>query len=182
MHYWGLGCGGRLATIVVQSSLCTQQAQSMLWHLQCALDNVLRQGKIQCQETCRMAINTIKLPDGGMQGCNCQCKGTRRVHTCMGHHCVKNKHTSWTDGLQSRWETYLSWEIPDTHGYTEHGHTHTDTHTDTHTHTHTQTHTHRHTHTHTHTHTTKSSSCHCKNFPQVLALCIAAIWTHLLRR
>ena len=32
---------------------------------------------MQCQETCRMATDTIHLPDeGGMQGCNGKCKGT----------------------------------------------------------------------------------------------------------
>ena len=75
-------CGGQLGTIVVQSSLrhFMQQPQSILWHLQYALDNTLRQGTMQCQETCRMAFDTINLLDeDGMQGCNCKCKGTESI-------------------------------------------------------------------------------------------------------
>ena len=68
--------------IVVQSSLrhFTLQPQSIVWHLQYALDNASREGKIQWQETCRMATNTINvLDEGGMQGCNCKCKGTKSI-------------------------------------------------------------------------------------------------------
>ena len=35
---------------------------------------------MQCQETCWMATNTINLLDeGGVQGCNCKCKGTESI-------------------------------------------------------------------------------------------------------
>ena len=35
---------------------------------------------MQCQEICRMATDTINLPDeGGMQGCNCKCKSTESI-------------------------------------------------------------------------------------------------------
>ena len=35
---------------------------------------------MQCQETCWMATDTINLPnEGGMQGCNCKCKGTESI-------------------------------------------------------------------------------------------------------
>ena len=35
---------------------------------------------MQCQETCRMATDTLNLPDeGGMQGCKCKCKGTKSI-------------------------------------------------------------------------------------------------------
>ena len=35
---------------------------------------------MQRQETCRMATDTINLLDeGGMQGCNCKCKGTESI-------------------------------------------------------------------------------------------------------
>ena len=57
-----------------------QQPQSILWHLQHALDNAPRQGTMQCQETCRMATDTINLQDeGGMRTCNCKCKGTESI-------------------------------------------------------------------------------------------------------
>ena len=48
-----------------QSSLghFTQQPQSILWHLQYALDNALRQDTMQRQETCRMATDTNKMLD-----------------------------------------------------------------------------------------------------------------------
>ena len=54
MHRRGPGCGGRLGTMVVQSSLnpFPQQPQYILWHLEYALDNASRQGTMQCQETC----------------------------------------------------------------------------------------------------------------------------------
>ena len=58
----GLLCGGQLGTTVVRSSLChfTQQPQSILWHLQLAIDNASRQGTMQHQKTCRMATHIIK--------------------------------------------------------------------------------------------------------------------------
>ena len=35
---------------------------------------------MQCQETCRMATNSIILLDeGGMQGCNCNCNGAETI-------------------------------------------------------------------------------------------------------
>ena len=82
MYRWGPWGGGQLRTTEVQSSLShfTKQPQSILWHLQYALDTAPRQGTMQHQETCRMATDTIKLLDeGGMQGCNCKCKGTESI-------------------------------------------------------------------------------------------------------
>ena len=36
---------------------------------------------MQCQQTWRMATNTVNLLDeGGMQVCNCKCKGTGSIH------------------------------------------------------------------------------------------------------
>ena len=45
-----------------------------------AFDNTSRQGTMQHQQTCRMATNKIIMPDeGGIQGCNCKCKGTESI-------------------------------------------------------------------------------------------------------
>ena len=70
--------------IVVQNSLrhFTQQPKSI--NLSCVTCNMpltmCRDGTMQCQETCRMATITINLLDeGGMQGCNCKCKGTKTI-------------------------------------------------------------------------------------------------------
>ena len=82
MYCWGPWGGGQLRTTEVQSSLShfTRQRRSILWHLQYAFDDAPRQGTIQRQETCRMTTDTIKLLDeGGMQGCNCKCKGTKSI-------------------------------------------------------------------------------------------------------
>ena len=61
MQCWGPRGGGRLGTT---------EAQSSFNHFtQHALENAWRQGTMQCQEACRMATDTIILPDeGGMQG------------------------------------------------------------------------------------------------------------------
>ena len=82
VHCGGLRCGGRLGTTVVQTATChfTRQPQSILWHLRYAIDNALRQGTMQCPETCRMATKTINLPDEGrMHKCNCKCKGATSI-------------------------------------------------------------------------------------------------------
>ena len=78
MQCRGPGCGGRLGTTIVQSSFnhFTRQPQSILWHVQYALDSASRQGTMQCQETCWMVTDTIKLPDeGGMRVCKFQMQG-----------------------------------------------------------------------------------------------------------
>ena len=64
----------------VASAISRNNHNLSWWHLRHALDNALRQGTMQCQETCRMVIDTINLPDeGGMQGRNCKCKGTESI-------------------------------------------------------------------------------------------------------
>ena len=82
MQSWGRRGGGRLGPNAIQSSYShfMPQPQSIVWHLQYALHKALRQGTMQCQETRLMATDTINLPDeGGMQGCNCKCKGTENI-------------------------------------------------------------------------------------------------------
>ena len=54
----------------MQSCLChfTQQPQSILWKLHCAIDNTVRQKTMQHQKACKMAAHIVV--KGGVEGCS----------------------------------------------------------------------------------------------------------------